>query len=32
MPEWLWLLAVWVVLGLVLALGLGRWFRWLRDG
>jgi len=31
MPEWGWLLVLWVVASVCFALGIARWFRWLRD-
>jgi hypothetical protein len=30
-PAWLWLSAVWLGLSLLFALGVARWFRFLRD-
>jgi len=31
MPEWGWLLVLWVVASVCFALGIARWFRSLRD-
>jgi len=31
MPEWAWLLVLWLVASVLLALGLGRWFRFIRG-
>ena len=32
MPDWAWLLGMWLLAGLLLALGVARWFRYLHDG
>jgi hypothetical protein len=31
MPAWLVLLGVWLLASVCFALGIARWFRWLRD-
>jgi len=31
MPEWAWLLVLWVVASVCFALGIAKWFRWLRE-
>jgi hypothetical protein len=30
MPEWVWLGLVWLLVSVVFALGIARWFRYLR--
>lgn len=30
-PGWAWLSLIWLVLCTALAVGLGRWFRYMRD-
>lgn len=30
-PSWLWFFVAWCVTSVVVALGLGRWFRFMRD-
>lgn len=31
LPGWAWLLLAWALLSTGLALGMARWFRWLRE-
>lgn len=31
MEWWMWALLAWIVASVCIAIGLSRWFRWLRD-
>jgi len=31
LPGWLWLLGAWLVLSVLVALGIARWFRWMAE-